>query len=178
MAAVVLRMSCRCGGARAQRSEDQARAGAHDVGEPDDDERDSQLGAAADHDGEPGDRQRVPDGDQDGQNGDDGGAPAHRPHLRRDLEARDLDVLADEMAEAERGLARQARHAFAGRGGHRRETPVVAGPANPSDACFSPLITVSMATSLPLSAALASALWSVRTREWRNPPSQWRSMIG
>ena len=112
MAAVVLRIGLQLRRARAQRSEDQARAGAHDVGEPDDDERDAQLGAAADRDGEPGDRQRVPDGDQGRQHGDDGGAPAHRPHLRRDLEARDLDVLADEMAEAERGLARQARHAF------------------------------------------------------------------
>ena len=158
MAAVVLRIGVQLRRARAQRSEDQAGAGAHDVREPDDDERDSQLGAAADRDGEPGDRQRVPDGDQDGQHDDDGGAPAHRPYLRRDLEAGDLDVLADEVTEAERGLARQTRHAFRGRRGHRVETPVEAGPANPSDACFSPLITVSMATSLPLSAALASAL--------------------
>ena len=80
--------------------------------------------------------------------------------------------------EAERGLARQTRHTFRGRRGHRVETPVEAGPVNPSDACFSPLITMSMATSLPLSAAAASALWSVSTRALSNPPSQCRSMIG
>ena len=146
--------------------------------EPGDDQRDARRGAAADRDGEPGDRQRVPDGDQDGEHRDHGGAPAHRPHLRRDLEAGDLDMLGDEMTEAERRLARQPRHAFDRRRGHRVETPVEAGPANPSDACFSPLITASMATPLPLSAAFASALWSVRTREWRSPPSQCRSMIG
>ena len=145
-------------GARAQGSEDQTGAGAHDVGGADDDERVPSSAALADHArlGVSAIPERVADGDQGRQNGDRGGAPAHRPHLRRDLEARDLDVLSDEMAEAERGLTREARHAVGGGGGHRCDI-VVAGPANPSDA-RSPLMTVSMATSLPLSAALASAL--------------------